>query len=83
LLARKDRNNKRMRDDGVRFFDAPDSYQERRIARETAIDVPMLALLKHEGSEEQEWRGSPFWWPVIFVPQNTHTTIYSSEVRKL
>jgi len=83
LLIRKGRNNKRMRDDGVRFFDSPDSYQERRIARETAIDVPMLELLKHEGSEKQGWKGSPFWWPVIFAPQNTHTTIYSSEVREI
>jgi hypothetical protein len=83
LLVRRGRNNKRMRDDRVRFFDSPDSYQERRIAREMAMDVPMLAILKHEGSEEQGWRGSPFWWPVIFVPKNTHTTIYSSEVREL
>jgi hypothetical protein len=83
LLVRKGRNNKRMRDDGVRYFDSPDSYQERRIAREIAMDVPMLALFKHEGSEEQGWMGSPFWWPVIYVPRNTHTTIYSSEVREL
>lgn len=84
LMVRKGRNNKRMRDDGKRFFDAPDtSHIEGKIAREVAIDIPMLMLFRQNGAKDQGWMDAPFWWPVVYAPKNTHITIYTSDVREI
>ncbi len=81
VLVRKDRNNRRLRDDCLRFFDAPDtSHIEGKICRELAIDIPALMLFRQNGTEEQGWKGSPFWWPVIVAPKNTPTSIFASDV---
>jgi hypothetical protein len=81
VLVRTDRNNRRLRDDGLRFFDAPDTaHIEGKIARELAIDIPALMLFRQNGSDDQGWKGSPFWWPVIVAPQNTLTSIFASDV---
>jgi len=80
LLVRKDRNNRRIREESNRYFDAPDtSHIEGKIAREYAIDVPMLMLFRQNGSEEQGWKGNPFWWPVIIAPENAHTSIFADK----
>ncbi len=50
LLVRKDRNNRRRREESNRYSDAPDtSHIEGQIAREYAIDVPMLMLFRQNG----------------------------------
>jgi hypothetical protein len=68
-----------MRHNPERFFDAPDtSHVEGVIARKTAIDRPILMLFRHEGREEDEWRGCPFWWPVLMAPRETKTAIFAS-----
>jgi hypothetical protein len=36
-------------------------------------------LFRQNGKEEDGWKGSPFWWPVIMAPQNTQTTIFASD----
>lgn len=83
LLVRKDRDNNRMRSDGLRFFDAPDtSHIEGKIARDTATTIPMLMLFRQNGKEVNGWRGSPFWWPVLVAPQETHTAIFAGEMAK-
>ena len=69
LLVRTDRNLSRMISSGGReaFSDAPDTAQrEGVIAREQAIDIPMLMLFRQNGSKELGWRGTPFYWPVIW-----------------
>ncbi|MDP3763384.1 MAG: Z1 domain-containing protein [bacterium] len=83
LLIRKDRDNSRMRQDNLRFFDAPDtSHIEGKIAHEQAQSIPMLMLFKQNGSEEKGWRGSPFWWPVIVAPKNTKISIFAGQIAK-
>lgn len=63
------------------FSDAPDTPQnETTIARNCAKDIPAIILLRQEGREEDGWRGVPFWWPVIILPENMHTTIFATRV---
>jgi Z1 domain-containing protein/RAD3-like DEAD/DEAH box helicase len=81
-LVRTHRRAKRLRKDGSyeRFFNAPDTaHVEGAIARETATDRPMLMLFRFDGSKEDGWAGSPFWWPVLTAPANTKTVIFASE----
>ena len=71
-----------MRMDGgrERFFNAPDTaHVEGVIARQTATDRPMLMLFRFDGSKDDMWGGSPFWWPVLMAPENTKTAIFASE----
>jgi hypothetical protein len=80
LLVRKDRNLSRKINSGGReaFSDAPDTTQrEGVIARNHAKDTPMLMLFRQNGAEEQGWRGTPFYWPVIWAPANTRTAVFS------
>lgn len=80
LLVRKDRNNRRIREESNRYFDAPDtSHIEGQIAREYAVDVPMLMLFRQNGLKEQGWMGYPFWWPVVVAPKNAHTAIFADK----
>jgi hypothetical protein len=81
-LVRKDRNLKRFLSEGnpITYSDAPDTSQrEGKIAREVAIDRPMLILIRQNGTEEQGWRGTPFYWPVIMAQQNVRTAIFAHE----
>ena len=79
-IVRRNRNVSRKKGDG-RFSDAPDTPKtEGALAKETAIDIPMLMLFRQNGKEEQGWRGSSFWWPVLEAPQNTRTVIYASDL---
>lgn len=81
LLVRRDRDNSRMRQS--RYFDAPDtSHLEGKIAREQAKTIPMLMLFRQNGKEEDGWRGSPFWWPVVVAPEETHTAIFAAQIAK-
>jgi len=80
LLVRKNRKNVRQRASG-RFFDAPDtSHVEGEIARSVAVDLPMLMLFRQGGAEEDGWRGSPFYWPVIYMPQQMGTVVFANDV---
>ena len=83
LLVRTDRNNSRMRADGLRYFDSPDTAQrEGRIARETADTIPLVMMLRQNGSVENGWRGGAFWWPVVVAPRNTKTAIFAASYAK-
>ena len=80
LLVRKDRNLSRtITSGGVEAFsDAPDTTQrEGVIARAYAKDMPMLMLFRQNGSAERGWRGTPFYWPVIWAQENARTAVYS------
>ena len=83
-IVREDRNISRIREDG-RYEDSPvisiGKKGELKVAREVAIDIPALILLRQNGEEgENKWRGTAFWWPVLVVPKNTKTVIYSNKV---
>jgi len=78
LLTAEDRNVARYREAG-RFSDAPDTKQQADRARELAVDIPVLMLLRQNGEEISGWRGLPFWWPVIVTPKNAVTSIFASD----
>jgi hypothetical protein len=81
-LVRTDRNLSRFQPVlGPPFFsDAPDTAQrEGAIARRVASDLPMLMLFRQNGLEEQGWRGTPFFWPVIVAQRSTPTSIFAHE----
>jgi hypothetical protein len=81
-LVRTNRNLTRIKSDG-NFSDAPDTAStEGRIARDTAIDIPMLMLFRQNGLSEGGWRDCPFWWPVLFTPRNTHTVVFASDINE-
>jgi hypothetical protein len=81
-LVRRDRNLTRRREEG-RFQNAPDTpHVEGEIAKQAAIDIPILMLFRQNGREEDGWRNCPFWWPVLRAPRSTPTVIYASETAK-
>lgn len=79
VIVRRDRNVKRIRESG-RFENAPDTPQrEGVIAKQVSIDTPVLLFLRQNGSKEDGWRDTGFWWPVMMAPQNTEVTIFAEE----
>ena len=78
LLIAKDRDVSRYREEG-RFSNAPDSKQQKELARTRADDVPVLMLLRQNGEEAKGWRGLPFWWPVIVTPRSAATAIFATD----
>ena len=67
----------RYREEG-RFSNAPDTKQQKDLARAKADDIPVLMLLRQNGQEERGWRGLPFWWPVIVTPRTGITAIFAT-----
>lgn len=78
LMAAKDRNVARYREEG-RFSNAPDTKQQKDLARAKAADIPVLMFLRQNGEEEKGWRGMAFWWPVILTPLTAPTVIFATE----
>jgi len=78
LIAASKRDVVRIRDSG-RFSDAPDTKQQGSRAKEKAKTVPVLMLMRQEGSKDQGWQGLPFWWPVIVVPQDAVTCVFAAD----
>jgi hypothetical protein len=61
------------------FLETPDSEKtEGRLARQFAINQPILFLLRQEGRKDKGWRDTPFYWPVIRAQGNTPTAIYAT-----
>ncbi len=80
VLWRGDREINRFKANG-RFSNAPDtSTQEGRAARDVAIDTPALMLLRQNGRAEDNWRGTPFYWPVLLTPLHTKTALFANQV---
>jgi hypothetical protein len=78
-LFRENRNLSRFQPAAPsQFSDAPDTSQrEGAIARRVAINAPILMLIRQNGLEAQDWRGAPFYWPIIQAPQNIRTSIFA------
>lgn len=79
-LVRRNRNITRQVAVGSHavYADAPDTTRtEGAIARRVAINTPILMLFRQNGLEENGWRGTPFYWPVIVAPQTTRTSIFA------
>ena len=82
IIVREGRNIKRIDSEG-RFENSPDTPKgakgELNVARKVAIDHPAVMLLKQNGSEENGWRGTPFWWPVMLTQLNIESTVYAKD----
>ncbi|MGB9152696.1 MAG: Z1 domain-containing protein, partial [Alphaproteobacteria bacterium] len=79
LYAKTGRTIGRMRSGG-RFSNEPHSYQDRAIIRQTSESLPTLAIFRQEGAETNGWRGSPFWWPILFAPTRAMPSIFASTI---
>ncbi|MBZ5539548.1 MAG: Z1 domain-containing protein [Acidobacteriia bacterium] len=78
LIAASDRDVARMRAEG-RFSNAPDTKQQADFAYDKAKSVPVLMMMRQNGTEAKGWRGLPFWWPVIVVPRDAVTSVFAAE----
>ncbi|HHX7278490.1 TPA: Z1 domain-containing protein [Yersinia enterocolitica] len=64
----------------AKFIETPDSEKtEGKIAKTYAIDHPILFFLRQEGTAKNEWRNTPFYWPVIRAQANTPTAIFVND----
>jgi len=78
LIAASDRDVARMRAEG-RFSNAPDTKQQADFAYDKATSVPVLMMMRQNGTEAKGWRELPFWWPVIVVPRDAVTSVFAAE----
>ena len=79
-LQRTGRNSSRLRENG-KFRDAPDDGRTDKPA-EVAIDRPALLLFREKGAQSQGWRNAPFYWPLLFTPENTRDGIFTINADK-
>ncbi|NHN34381.1 Z1 domain-containing protein [Paenibacillus agricola] len=86
IVRRENRNIKRI-DNNNKFENSPDTPKGERgeltVARQLTSHIPALIMLCQNGLVENKWRGAKFWWPVLVVPQNITTTIYSKKTTNL
>ena len=65
------------------YVETPDSAKtEGKIAKAYAKDYPILFLLRQNGKKENDWRDTPFYWPVIRAQAETPIAIYTAETIK-
>jgi Z1 domain len=80
LWAAKGRNSARLAgvSSHAKYIETPDSEKtEGQMAKQYAVNHPILFLLRQEGKEEKGWRDTPFYWPVIRAQANTPTAIFA------
>jgi hypothetical protein len=85
LWAARDRNSSRLASESshATYIETPDSEKtEGRLAKTYATDNPILFLLRQNGGEDEGWRGTPFYWPVIRAQARTPTAVYTAETIK-
>jgi len=63
------------------YSDAPDDGRtDLPAARRLAVSGPVLMLFKQMGKKDpDEWRDSPFYWPVLINGANTPNYVYTEE----
>ena len=78
------RNNNRLAKVGshTRYVATPDTATtEGKLAKDIAKDSPMLVMFRQNGTEDQGWRGAPFYWPLLYASGKVPTTIYANETK--
>ena len=81
VMLRHDRQARRI-DSMGRFVGKPESTAPGRegfVAKQKAIHVPFLLLLKQNGSKDLGWKDIAFWWPIAYMPEKMRPMIYSTE----
>lgn len=56
-------------------------HQDRAMVRQIGGALPVLAMFRQMGREEDGWRGVPFWWPALFAPTTAAPSIFASTIR--
>ncbi|HMM57904.1 MAG TPA: Z1 domain-containing protein [Rudaea sp.] len=82
LWAAKNRNAGRFASESshATYIETPDSEKtEGDLAKQYAVDYPILFLLRQNGAQAKGWRDTPFYWPVVRAQKNTPTAIYTAE----
>ncbi|WP_213074052.1 Z1 domain-containing protein [Acinetobacter terrestris] len=82
LWAAKDRNSARLAGESshTKYIATPDSTKtEGVIAKQFAVDHPILFLLRQNGTKDQGWFDTPFYWPVIRAQKNARTAIFAKD----
>jgi hypothetical protein len=65
---------------GQSFSDAPDDGRtDLPISRNLAQNAPVLMMLKQLGRDLEGWRNAEFYWPVIIMPSNMPSYVYTDE----
>lgn len=64
------------------YSDAPDSTKTEGVLRKKFSNLPMLCLIKQEGRNEDGWKDTPFYWPVISAQDNIQTAIFAHDVQR-
>jgi len=79
LMLRTGRNvSRKPSEKGHADFNEPDTTRtDGTPARAAAIDLPLLMLIRQEGAAAQGWSDAPFWWPVIYTPENMRPTLFA------
>ena len=84
-LHRKDRDLKRIRENGG-YTDAPDDGRtDLKPAREIAIDAPVIMFIRENGAKSIDpatgdnvgWNNAPFYWPVLVSQLNIDTVMFA------
>ncbi|WP_334078444.1 Z1 domain-containing protein [Microbulbifer sp. M83] len=78
------RNNNRLAKIGshTRYVATPDTATtEGKLAKDIAKESPMLVMFRQNGAEDQGWRGTPFYWPLLYASGKVPTTIYANEIK--
>jgi hypothetical protein len=60
---------------------APYTPATESAVRRAAEGSPSLAFYHNLGNIEQDWNGSPFVWPVLFVPDGVAPTVFANNRR--
>lgn len=76
-----DRNISRLRKTSRYYSDMPyNRDNDLRQSKEMATENPTLMLMKQNGKEENGWRGTEFYWPVLVTQNKINTSVYTSEM---
>jgi hypothetical protein len=79
LFATTDSEIVRVRPGG-RFSNAPFSPEALAKAHGVGGMLPVLLVIRQNGSEAKGWRDAPFWWPVLFPPLRSAPAVFAASV---
>ncbi len=83
VIVRRDRHRKRVRSSG-RIENSPITGDaEGELSKQLATDCCAVIFTRQEGSKDNGWMGTPFWWPVIRFPGNLKPMIYTPKEIKI
>jgi hypothetical protein len=81
IFIRKNRTLSKYKENNITYQNAPDTGSDSKTIKNAAAHLPVVMLIHQDGTGEG-WKNSPFWWPVLIVPNNVSTTIFSSDTPK-